>query len=417
MNACMRWGPMIGLLGASACSGSNAPNTTMEIRAAALELEGIDEAVYTMHVENAAGDVVWHKTVGSNQYGDGRGALSYVGTCDATSNPNRVTLTLDSLVDSAGHTLTDEDWKQPPPVTQEVVCRENEDVLVEFNLSVMRDAKQGFYDMVVNFEDIFCSAKLDCQDALLHDPATGERGLAAVVALACTAGEGQQTTMYWGDAAIICGDDPEVRYPIAPGAAPGNQGPIYAVPGDAESNGVYQWATYFTDEHFDADDIDKCAWTMGIGLDLDKLGPDCRFEAIATATDGRFIEPAMHTPKDTVYPVIRYKVRLTDGQGALVCGNNPLDGEGSGVQTEYTSYAGQAFEVGAGCDGEVFTNTLACTGAPSGEPTVEFAPAADGKVTVSYGGQTIGPFALPEGTTFSIDGNECCAEPCCEEAN
>ncbi len=40
-------------------------------------------------------------------------------------------------------------------------CVENEDVFVEFNITVMRDAEQGFFDIAVNFEDIFCSAKFD----------------------------------------------------------------------------------------------------------------------------------------------------------------------------------------------------------------------------------------------------------------
>jgi len=414
-----RWGPLFGLLGLAACSsGQGGPDGHLKIETSALTLEGIDEAIYTVTVENALGETVWQKELGSNQYGDGRGALTYVGPCDASegANPNTVTVSVDTLVDDSGEELGEGDWVKPAPMVKSVDCVANADVLVAFNVTVMRNATQGFFDIAVNFSDIFCSAKLDCQPQLLHNPATGNRDLTAVVAFACTSGEGQDTTLYWGDAAIVCreGEQVTARYPVNPGAGEGNQGPIFAS-ANPESNGVFEWAIYRTNEKFENQDIDKCAWTMALGLDLEKLGSNCTFEATATAADQRFDSPYLHSPPNTVYPLIRWKVDLTRDD-KLVCDENPLNGFASGVKTEYSTTDGVQFQAGAACGGAPFFNQVACTGTSEGEPEMAFAPAGDGRVTVSYGGQTFGPFVLPQGTTMDVATGECCVEPCCEEA-
>ncbi|MCA9516442.1 MAG: hypothetical protein KC635_15990 [Myxococcales bacterium] len=420
MNAYRRWGPLLGLLGVSACSGgglntTNTPGNRVQISAAALQLAGIADATYVITVTNRDEQTVWQETVTSSQYGDGKGDISYVGPCDADANPNHVALELLSLTDTSGAVLGDAEWVKPPVVEKPVTCSANADVFVSFDLSVMRAANQGFFDVAVNFEDIFCSAKVDCQDRFLHDPGSGERDLTAVVALACTAGPGQETAVYWSDAAIVCGSGADaVRYPIDMGAAPGNHGPIYRDAGDPDSDAVYQWATYFTKESLP--NLDKCAWTAAIGLNLAELGPDCRFQATATAADHRFENPAMHTPTDAIYPVITYDVGLTGPSGALTCEPNPLDGDGSGVTTGYTTLDGAGFHVGAACaDGVVFRNQFDCTGTLDGEPAVAFVPAEDGRYYVTYGDQRVGPFALPEGMSASLDSDECCLEPCCEE--
>lgn len=275
-----------------ACSGQvgAGPEGRLSISTAPLRLEGIDEAVYTITVENAVGQTVWTKSVGSNQYGDGDGSLTCIGPCDASpgANPNTVRLTRDTLIDDAGKTLLAGDWVNPGPVVRKVDCVENADVLVELDITVMRSAQQGFFDVAVNFSDIFCSAKVDCQPALLHN-AKGVRDLTAVVAFACTAGVGQVTTLYWGDTAIVCGTGPTAtRYPLTPGATVGQHGPIRANPAQSPP-GVFEHAYYRTDEQFGGQDIDKCAWTMAIGLDLSELGKDCSFEGVATAGDAPFV--------------------------------------------------------------------------------------------------------------------------------
>ncbi len=117
---------------------------------------------------------------------------------------NRVTLYLDGIK-SAGHWLTDQtnggdsEFQNPCPEEPaenagcllEFTCIENEDTPVTFNLVVLRDANQGFFDTVVTFEDVFCSGKLDTvYDSgpieLLY--VNGQRVRTAVLAYACTGG-------------------------------------------------------------------------------------------------------------------------------------------------------------------------------------------------------------------------------------
>ena len=54
-----RLGPLLGLVGATACSsGPSDPEGHLKIETSALTLEGIDEAIYTVTVENVLGQVV-----------------------------------------------------------------------------------------------------------------------------------------------------------------------------------------------------------------------------------------------------------------------------------------------------------------------------------------------------------------------
>ncbi len=203
-----------GPLFAIACAGEAEPRG-LELAVAPLELEGIGQACYDIRVTNQtnrSGQTVWAKgtpghqlplsgtdkfktgdpdAVCSGQYGNARGGdITYIGACDADGqanvttprvgtgwtpeNPtdgegervNSVTLWFDGLYDVNGNYIvpTGEDgWQDPCPngCTLDVLCEENADNLVEFNFTVMRDAQQGFFDIAVNFEDIFCSAKFD----------------------------------------------------------------------------------------------------------------------------------------------------------------------------------------------------------------------------------------------------------------
>ena len=413
-----RWGPLVGL-GITACGGgSGGPTGQVEISTLPLQLNGIATANYTVKVVNDDDEVVWEKALSTDDYGDGSGGIRYVGPCDADSNPNVVTLTVDSLVDTDDHTLTSDDWTQPPPIVKTVVCRENDDVGVVFNITLMRDATQGFFDIAVNFSDIFCSAKLDCRDFLV-DPATDKDGLTAIAAFACTAGPGQDTTLYWGDAAIVCRESEKLdakiiaTYPVNPGSGEGNHGPISAKE-DPKRKGVFASANYRTEEFPDNSEVDKCSWVTAVGIDVAALGPNCSFEATATATDTAFTAPPFHTPPDALYPVIHWSVPLTGPKSEQLCRGNYGLGSDE-VALEYTSLAGVPLTVAAACDGEPFTNGIVCSGTAEGQPEITFAPVGTNAATVTYGGQTVGPFILPEGATLDTTTSECCVEPCCEE--
>ncbi len=351
-------GPGLGLAGCA--KTPKAPGQSVAISIAPLSLEGVTDATYDIAVTNLSGDLVWQRELTSGQYGNGAGDLTYVGPCDASpdENPNTVTLTLTALAGTDGEPLPADSWQNPGPVALSAECRENADTPVVFNLGILRSADQGFFDIGVNFADIFCSAKLDCVDALLHDPATNERGPTANIAFACTAGAGQDTTLYWGEAAIVCRDGANIRarYPIDPTLGRGQHGPIAATPTQSPP-GVFESAIYSGTEDFA--DLDKCYWNMALGLDATALGPDCTFEATATAADAPFTAPPFSTPSDAVYPIIRWSVPLTgpaNTLNTLVCGAHALNANDGRVTTEYAPQTGFPLNYQAGC-GELATTT------------------------------------------------------------
>ncbi len=165
------------------------------------------------------------KTICSTVYGNsGGGDITYIGTCDASNDSsdepgvqNDVTLWFDGLYSVDGGKLKAEigEWRDPCPngCTLSVDCEENKDTLVRFDFTIMREAQQGFFDIAVNFEDVFCSAKVDCEYAdgrpieALFD-ANGDRQQTAIAALACTAGPGNDTgtVLHMNGVRVECGD-------------------------------------------------------------------------------------------------------------------------------------------------------------------------------------------------------------------
>lgn len=395
----------------AACSSesSRPDGPHLSIQVAPLALSTIDEVSFTLRVDNADDDLVWEKSgLLSTKYGTGKGDLTYIGPCDADASPNDVTLTIDTLT-ANGIPLTAADWQNPTPVTLTAPCTENADTPVAFNLTVMRSAVQGFFDIAVNFSDIFCSAKVDCQPTLLHDPATSQRGLTAVFAFACTSGENQKTSLYLDDVRVECGTPVTATYPINPAPAKdGNQGPVVASPPPPApaSPGLFQTAVYWGDEQLP--NLEKCYWNQALGLDLAALGPNCRLKAEATAAD--HVLPGKLTPENTKYPKIAIDVPLTDALGGLACATNPLNGPGSGVTTTYTDFTREHFSYERVCNDKPTTSTLACIGNIPGIPKVTFTEDTAG-VTAAAGTFTA-QYRLPSGVHFT----ECCGDFCCSGA-
>ena len=222
----------------------------LALRVAPLSLPGIGVACYDVRVTNAAagaGETVWARgdptrpwrdddagtadddtTLCSNQWGNSAGGdVAYVGPCDAgdagggpggvSQQPNSILLWVDGLYDRADPpqplAATGQGWRNPCPYDPsapnqgacvlEAMCVENHDTAVVVNLTIMRDAKQGFFDAGVNFEDVFCSLKVDCSREtpsgeapidLLFSPADGQRVPTVVLGFACTGGAAADTT-------------------------------------------------------------------------------------------------------------------------------------------------------------------------------------------------------------------------------
>ncbi|MFO0745259.1 MAG: hypothetical protein U1F43_06205 [Myxococcota bacterium] len=389
------------------------PDARLQVSVAPLRLEGIREATYRITVRNsdpAPNNIVWQEeSLSSTQYGDGKGALTYVGTCDASKNPHRVELELLSLSD-ASHVLTSPgDFANPAPagspLALSVVCKANADSPVTFDLTLVRAANQGFFDIAVNFSDIFCSAKLDCSSALLFDGDT--RAPTAIVGFACTAGQGDSTFMYLSDLTLTCqnadGSGKSVTTLPLHGIADGQQGP--------KGEAVYQWAQYSTEEFVDQTAFDKCGWNFAVGLDTAALaGKKCTLSAVGTAADHALAGPAV--PHDGAYPIITWSADVLTTTGAL-CSNNALNAIGSGVQTSYVTPATDLASLPKLTSEHVCgeQKAVACgTNTPVGGVTVR----PDGQsFTVDVSNAT-----SPSSTTFTlpagwVTGDACCQADCC----
>jgi len=347
---------------------SGSEGATVEIRVSPLTLPDLTEVTYTLTVR-AGSETVWTRTVSSSRFGDGAGALSYVGTCDAEQNPNRVQLVIDAIETTSGTLVDGVDFTNPAPagspVERSVQCDAMTDVQVTFDLTVARAARQGFFDIGVTFDDIFCSAKLDClRDGgagdepleLLFHPHTGERDQTCVVAFACTAGpDADDTWLHMDDVSIVC--DGGVTFTVSPDEGPGNLGPDFPGPPN-DTHILYQAAVYRGEEPLAA--AKKGYWNLALGLNEDAfaaLGP-CTIEAAGTATDGDLTDGA--TPEGAVWPYIRWSRELIDGDGELVATRH-ASGDGSGVvDVVYTGIEGAEFDASFNpSTGEVHRNFAA----------------------------------------------------------
>lgn len=310
------------------------------IEVARLALTSVTDARYRVTVTNAAdggGETVWTKELLSSRFGDGAGALTYVGPCDADVPGGINTVTLELLALYEGATEIDTDtWVAPPPLALEAVCVANTDVAVTFDITVVRDAKQGFFDVAVAFDDIFCSAKLDCLDAdgeleLLYNPNTGGRDLTAVLAFACTSSPTGDTWLYLDDPVITCTGQ---AGPVRVNAAGLGNLDLTQAPNTNPGDFLFGAAVYRGDEAL----AGKSYWNFALGLDSESFANlgTCTLEARATASSEAWpLEvDGFHVPENTIYPVLDWNVVLTNG-GTRACQRHPVNVTGSNVTTAY----------------------------------------------------------------------------------
>jgi len=337
-------------------AGPAGPGITISV--APLTLPGLSRACYDIAVVNALGETVVSRgdpTVSdpasalcSDRFGNGAGGdISYVAPCDADQPNHTVYLWIDSLFTVTGATETSlDDWRNPcpPPAngalngcSLPVTCAENADVPVTFTLVIMRDANQGFFDIAVNLDDIFCSAKVDCtQDVAGTEPlnllfdANGARAPTIVMAAACTAGPSHDTAsvLHMSNVVVDCGA--AGTFDLDPTVMGNAWSPVHG--GDP----VWQYAVYRGQEALSCGGIScqKLYWNVAIGLDTATAGCTLR-AAVTTARAPGLVEGA--TPAATTYPYINIEVPLTLPGGGRACTQNPLNGPTSGVQTRYTS--------------------------------------------------------------------------------
>ncbi len=367
------------LLVACISEPSSLPGPQFEVSVAPLTLPGVGRICYDLRVTDGAtknDPVIWSKgTPGlnlgasdagalcSSNFGNGAGGdLTFVGAC--VSSPvdagqdyrtNSVTLWIDGVYDSANAYVSPtgpNGWQNPctDGCTLAVPCRENSDTVVEFNLTILREANQGFFDIGVNFEDIFCSAKVDCRDPqneplkLLFRPGTSTRDTTVVAAFACTSGlgAGNNTVLYRDPLELNCGGS---VVKLDPTLGKGN-----AWTNDPNgSDAVFQYATYAGNESLlcSGQPCNKRYWNVAIGLEA--ATANCTLTTAMSASNGEL--SAFKTPASTTYPYIAVNVPLTGASG-LSCTRHALDGS-NGVSTSYTPIS-TPFEFSGSFDGTAF---------------------------------------------------------------
>ncbi len=239
------------------------------------------------------------------------------------------------------------------PLTHTVVCVENADVPIQFDVTLMRPAQQGFFDIAVSFDDVFCSAKFDCcndanddgacagdgsEDHLLLANASGERDRTYVLALACTAGvdAAVQTDLYLDALELDCtplnsGADfaADLRVDVASGPT-GNRcavgdlsgcAIISEVGGTDADDYLYQVATYRGTEDLTSGGVParKAYWNVALGVNASISS--CRLRTRATADDAANAADGVvngTVAAGWIYPYIRWDVDLG------TCGSEPL---------------------------------------------------------------------------------------------
>ncbi|TNF35984.1 MAG: hypothetical protein EP329_05665 [Deltaproteobacteria bacterium] len=329
---------------AAACSpagrdgGDAGPGVAISV--APLTLSGVTNASYHLVVVNGSGEVVTDVVVTADQYGDGAGSLSYVAPCDADDNDNAVQLTLLDLYEQGSATpIAPATYVNPGTLSRTVTCLADADVAVTFDLTIARAATQGFFDVAIELDEVFCSAKLDC----LKDPgdpsstiallfnASGQRDTTFVMGFACTGGlgAGGETWQYLDDVVVTCGAD-AVSVDVGAGVGVLPAGAITQVSGTQSP--LFGAAVFRGDEQLSG--FNKQYWNVALGF---AGGADCQVGARGTASNGALAGAA--TPTGTSWPLVVWDVALTDGAGDIVCTQHPINAAtcpADGVCVAYT---------------------------------------------------------------------------------
>ena len=223
---------------------------------------------------------------------------------------------------------------------------------MSFDLTVMRNGEKGFFDVSVQFKDIFCSAKFDCayadgspiRQVIGLD---GEQKDTAVLGFACTAGTSGASHLYMSKLHLSC--DGGVSQDIDPALSGNLFGAPHALPlGSAHpSDVVFQAVTSLGQLSQSA--FTEYYWNVSLGIDLARAN-NCTLTARATATEGAFTDATFGsglTPASSTYPYVEFEIPIGKTAGAnpqLTCAanggfRNKLDDtdNDSGVVTTYTS--------------------------------------------------------------------------------
>jgi len=427
--------PLLVLAVLASCVDDDGPvfgGARVAVSVAALDLPGVGDVIWDLEVANGAGQVVSQRRLTSTGYGDGAGSASYVAPCDAAPDvaDNVVRVWVVGVYDapvpgpSAGSfasgattgagavSATSLEFENPTrsaPLARTVRCAEGADAAATFDVTLGRPARQGFFDVAVAFDAVFCSAKLDCcrdqdgtpgcasdgsEDLRLLFDADGARGRTFVLGFACTAavGAGVDTVLYLDDLELDCTSpapaDFDADLTIRPDGSPagnlctpaedgvGSCAPWVTELGSVDADDVlFQVATFRGGEQLQSGGTaaNKAYWNVALGVKAAVSG--CRLRARGTvddhADDGDgFVDGAVGA--GVVYPYVRWDVPL----GSCASEALTLGDPDATVRVEYT---------GTGEAGTVFARSYAASLLQNPIP-VAIAPAA---ADVAVGGQVV----------------------------
>jgi hypothetical protein len=393
---------------AASCDGGamTAAHPTFRVSVSPLTLSGVGAVCYDIEVSHGD-ETVWRKgnplttllgedqdpddfrlvnaadtgTLCTDVFGGALGLdLTYIGTCQAdpadgyAGTINAVTLWVDGLYDRDKTTDIGE-WVDPCPDGCTILarCYENADTRIDFNLTIMREANQGFFDFAVNFDRIYCSGKLDCTNddegrdpiRLLYNPHTRSYAQTLVLGRSCTGGVGADTRLLLSETEIACGYRPfnsapivaMVRFLIDPAVGDGNQGLSnvtylgpqggveWSMSEDELAQIIYQNANYLGAQTLDEDGTSYglIYANQAIGFDYTALQEwagaaqwlvgICTIRNRWTASDGPLPALSPVPGAHTTYPIV--EVEGTIFQDGLTCSRHPLNGPGGMVQSVY----------------------------------------------------------------------------------
>ncbi|MFT7582774.1 MAG: hypothetical protein ACI9MR_004457 [Myxococcota bacterium] len=356
--------PMVGFGGCAedAVPGLSGPSGDLEIAIAPLMLADVADACFDIEVKNESGERVFATRITSQRNGNGTGDATYIGTCDASDATNDVELDIVGIYadtatcppdfndgddfDSGGLGFSD----GMGIITVTADCNANADTLVAFDVTILRNANRGFFDIAVNFNDMYCSAKFDTcygdapgtEPIMLLAGATGERQRTGVAGLSCTAGTGATgTELVLLDPTVTCTDvtSDDTVFAIDLGGAEQDNGTVTV--GEIPSEYSLHYALFYGNEDLGCGvDVGECQtvyYNMAINIeDLESQGlSDCRFDWAASARHtGSLIVDGTGALSATsnAYPTITYD---SIPANTTSCQQHPLNGNGSSVATRY----------------------------------------------------------------------------------
>ncbi|MCA9514055.1 MAG: hypothetical protein KC635_03865 [Myxococcales bacterium] len=310
---------------------------------APLDLAELTDVEVTLEVRAGATTVWRQERVAASRYGDGQG-LTYVGPCDASASPNTVLLWIDDLYGPDHVRVDPTTWRNPTasaPLSRPAPCTPNGDNAVTFDVTVLRAAAHGFFDVAVELDDVFCAAKLDCgapgaRRPLLFPPGSSERVPTAVLGFACTGGLAADTVLWLDDVVVTCGG---VAAALDLRRGPGNHYTLAdPAPAPFAQVATYRGAEQLTGPGGSA--WNQLYFNVAMGLAPGDQPVSCSFAATLSASDGLFPD-GWSTRAGSVWPLIHVAVPFVDAAtDDFACGVHPLNDPNAapetGVWTDYT---------------------------------------------------------------------------------